>query len=130
VVRVETPERWPTLTLYEDGTPSLVDSMDVALHGRALVVSGPAVLIRGCSATGTGARLAELLRDLTEVTHLAAAGLTLIVAARNNEGGIHGRLHLVGVIGNRPVERALQVAGLSVVLDVHDDVSALLDALP
>jgi hypothetical protein len=47
----------------------------------------------------------------------------------NNDRGIHGRLHLVGVSGNRPVERALQVTGLLPVVDVHDDVQALLDAL-
>jgi anti-sigma B factor antagonist len=72
---------------------------------------------------------AELLLDLSGVTHLAAAGLALIVAAMNNDRGIHGRLHLVGVSGNRPVERALQITGLLPVVDVHDDVQALLDAL-
>ena len=75
-------------------------------------------------------RPAELLLDLTGVTHLAAAGLALIVAAKNNDKGIHGRLHLVGVIGNRPVERALQLTGLLPGLDIHEDVQTLLDALP
>ena len=73
---------------------------------------------------------AELILDLSGVTHLAAAGLALIVAAMNNDGGIHGRLHLVGVSGNRPVERALQVTELLTVVDVHDDIQTLLDALP
>jgi anti-sigma B factor antagonist len=77
----------------------------------------------------TATRPAELLLDLSGVTHLAAAGLALIVAAMNNDRGIHGRLHLVGVSGNRPVERALQITGLLPVVDVHDDVQALLDAL-
>jgi anti-sigma B factor antagonist len=72
---------------------------------------------------------AELLLDLSGVTHLAAAGLALIVAAMNNDRGIHGRLHLVGVSGNRPVERALEITGLLAVVDVHDDLQALLDAL-
>src|SRR3954469_16833066 len=52
----------------------------------------------------TAARPAELVVDLGGVTLLAAAGLTLILAAMRNDGGIHGRLHLVGVDGNRPVE--------------------------
>jgi anti-sigma B factor antagonist len=72
---------------------------------------------------------AELLLDLSGVTHLAAAGLALIVAAMNNDGDIHGRLHLVGVSGNRPVERVLEITGLLAVVDVHDDLQALLDAL-
>jgi len=78
----------------------------------------------------TATRPAELLLDLGGVTLLGAAGLALIVAAMNNDGGIHGRLHLVGVTGNRPVERALQLTGLLPLLDVHDDLQTLLDALP
>jgi anti-sigma B factor antagonist len=78
----------------------------------------------------TADRPAELVLDLGEVTHLAAAGLTLLVAALNDDDGIHGRLHLVGVIGNRPVERILRVTGLLAVLDTHDDLQILLDALP
>lgn len=78
----------------------------------------------------TATRPAELLLDLTGVTHLAAAGLALIVAAMNNDHGVHGRLHLVGVTGNRPVERALEVSGFLTILDIHDDVQSLLDALP
>jgi hypothetical protein len=48
----------------------------------------------------------------------------------NNGGGIHGRLHLVGVAGNRSVERPLRVTGLLTLLDIHDDLQALLDRLP
>jgi anti-sigma B factor antagonist len=73
---------------------------------------------------------AELVLDLGGVTHLSAAGLTLIVVAMNDDGGIHGRLHLVGVTGNRPVERPLQLTALLTVLDIHDDLRILLDALP
>jgi len=78
----------------------------------------------------TVTRPAELALDLTGVTHLAAAGLALVVAAMNDDDGIHGRLHLVGVTGNRRVERALRLTGLLPVLDIHDDVQTLLDALP
>jgi anti-sigma B factor antagonist len=78
----------------------------------------------------TGTRPADLVLDLSGVTLLAAAGLALIVNAHKNEDGIHGRLHLTGVVGNRPVARVLQLTGLTQVLDVHDDLQALLDALP
>jgi anti-sigma B factor antagonist len=78
----------------------------------------------------TATRPAELVLDLAGVTHLAAAGLAVIVTAMNNDEGIHGRLRLVGVIGNRPVERALELTGLLPVLDIHDDMQTLLDALP
>jgi anti-sigma B factor antagonist len=78
----------------------------------------------------TATRPAELVLDLGEVTLLGAAGLSLIITAMRDGDGIHGRLHLVGVTGNRPVERALQLTGLLTVLDVHDDLPTLLDALP
>lgn len=72
---------------------------------------------------------ADLVLDLSRVTLLAAAGLALIIRALHNESGIQGRLHLTGVTGNRPVERVLRLTGLTSVLDVHDDLSSLLDAL-
>jgi anti-sigma B factor antagonist len=78
----------------------------------------------------TATRPAELLLDLSGVTHLAAAGLALIVAASKDDRGVHGRLHLLGVRGNRPVERALQLTGLLQVLDVQDDLQVLLGSLP
>ena len=78
----------------------------------------------------TATRPTELILDLGGVTLLAAAGLELIVRARNNNDGIHGRLHLIGVTGNPPVERVLRLTGLIPFLDVHDDLQALLDTLP
>jgi anti-sigma B factor antagonist len=77
----------------------------------------------------TAMRPAELVLDLSRVTLLAAAGLALIIRALHNETGIHGRLHLTGVTGNRPVERVLRLTRLTSVLDIHDDLPALLDAL-
>ena len=55
--------------------------------------------------------------DLSEVTLVAAAGPALIVTALNNDDGINGRLHLIGVAGNRPVARVLQLTGLMQILD-------------
>ena len=70
---------------------------------------------------------AELILDLAGVTLLAATGVALIVNALHDAG--HGRLHLVGVTGNRPVERVLELTGLRPLLDVHDSLHALLDGL-
>jgi anti-anti-sigma factor len=78
----------------------------------------------------TATRPAELVIDLGGVTLLAAAGLALIVAATETDSGVHGRLHLTGVVGNRPVERVLRLSGLMSVLYVHDDLQHLVDSLP
>jgi anti-sigma B factor antagonist len=77
----------------------------------------------------TATRPTDLVLDLSGVTLLAAAGLALIVTALHNDNDIHGRLHLTGVTGNRPVERVLHLAGLRPVLDIHDNLQALLDTL-
>jgi hypothetical protein len=50
--------------------------------------------------------------DLSEVTLVAAAGTAL-----NNGDGINGRLHLIGVAGDRPIARFPQLAGLMQILD-------------
>ena len=72
---------------------------------------------------------AELIVDLGGVTLLAATAVALIANALHDADGIHGRLHLVGVTGNRPVERVLELTGLRALLDVHDSIPALLDRL-
>jgi anti-sigma B factor antagonist len=77
----------------------------------------------------TAGRPAYLVLDLSDVTLLAAAGVALIVEALDDGSDIHGRLHLTGVTGNRPVARVFEITGLLQVLDVHDDLEALLDAL-
>ena len=78
----------------------------------------------------TAARPTELVLDLGAVTLLAAAGVALIVDARHEDRGIHGRLRLIGVTGNRAVDRVLRLTGLRPLLDVHDDLPALLRSLP
>ena len=100
----------------------------VRIAGELDIATAPLVADHLCRHTAT--RPAELVLDLSEVTHLAAAGLTLLVTAMNNDDGIHGRLHLVGVVGNRPVERPLRIAGLLPLLDVHDDLPTLLRTVP
>jgi len=78
----------------------------------------------------TAASPTELVLDLGGVTLLAAAGLALMMQALNNDSGIHGRLHLTGVAGNRPVERVLRLTGLTSILDIHDNLQTVLDTLP
>jgi len=77
----------------------------------------------------TATRPTDLVLDLSGVTLLAAAGLALILTALHNDNDIHGRLHLIGVTGNRPVERVLHLTGLRPVLDIHDTLQELVDTL-
>jgi hypothetical protein len=39
-----------------------------------------------------------------------------------NNNGIQGKLHLVGVVGNRMVERLLEVAGLMDRFTIHTEI--------
>lgn len=71
----------------------------------------------------------ELVLDLSAVTLLSAVGVALIVDAQHADRGIHGRLRLTGVTGNRAVDRVLRLTGLRPLLDVHDDLQTLLDSL-
>jgi anti-sigma B factor antagonist len=77
----------------------------------------------------TAANPVHLALDLAAVTLLAADGVALIVRAHRNEHGIHGRLHLLGVTGNRPVERVLDLTGMLAVLTVHDSLDDLWEHL-
>jgi anti-anti-sigma factor len=63
----------------------------------------------------------HLLLDLTAVRFLAAAGVTLIIDARRDDHGILGRLHLLGVADNPPVERVLDLTGVLAVVPHHRD---------
>jgi anti-sigma B factor antagonist len=78
----------------------------------------------------TAPRPSELVLDLGAVTLLAAAGVNLIMDVQRDGRGIHGRLRLTGVTDNRAVDRVLRLVGLRPLLDVHDDLQALLDSLP
>ena len=64
---------------------------------------------------------AHLVLDLTAVRFLAAAGVTLIIDAQRDDHGIHGRLHLLGVAENPPVERVLDLTGVLAVVPHHRD---------
>jgi anti-anti-sigma factor len=71
---------------------------------------------------------AHLVLDLADVGFLAAAGLGPIMQARRALVG-RGRVHLTGVAGNRVVDRVLALTDVRAVLDVHDDLDALLASL-
>jgi anti-anti-sigma factor len=66
---------------------------------------------------------------LTGVRFLASAGIALLIAAQSGQDGINGRLHLLGVTGNHPVERPLALVGLLDRFDIALDREALLATL-
>jgi anti-anti-sigma factor len=55
----------------------------------------------------------HLVVDLADVRFLDPSGLALLISAEGGTGGIHGSLHLLGVVGNHPVERPLTMVGLT-----------------
>ena len=71
----------------------------------------------------------HLILDLSEVSLLAATGVSVIVNALRNDDGIYGRLHLVGATKNPPVARVLDITGMTAILDLHDDLDELLSQL-
>ena len=75
-------------------------------------------------ATATTPR--HLILDLAGVRFMASAGIALLLAAQSGQDGINGRLHLLGVTGNHPVERPLVLVGLLDRFDIALDREALL----
>jgi anti-sigma B factor antagonist len=77
----------------------------------------------------TAATPRHLILDLSGVRFLASAGIALLLAAQSGQDGINGRLHLLGVSGNHPVERPLALVGLLGRFDIALDREALLASL-
>src|SRR6185312_16479692 len=71
----------------------------------------------------------DLVLDLSGVRFLAAAGVSVVVGVRFGRLGVPAALHLTGVTGNRPVAKVLALTGVLEVVDVHDDLAALLARL-
>ncbi len=92
----------------------------VELAGELDVATAPA--LAEYLRSQTAAAPTYLLLDLTAVTFLAAAGVTLIVNALRSDQGIHGQLHLIGTTDNRSVERVLHLTGVHAILPDHHDV--------
>ncbi len=74
----------------------------------------------------TATRPRHLILDLSAVTFLGSSGMALLITAQSDSDMIHGRLHLLGVIGNHPVERPLDLVGLLKRFDVASDLDTLL----
>jgi anti-sigma B factor antagonist len=71
----------------------------------------------------------HLVLDLSGLTFLASSGIGLLIAIQSGEEGVHGRMHLLGVTGNVPVERPLTLVGLIDRFDVAPDLSTVLARL-
>jgi len=76
---------------------------------------------------GTAPTPRHLILDLSEVTFLTSSGIGFLIAA--GDTGIHGQLHLVGVLDNPLVQRPLAMVGLLDHLDVAPDLDTLLARL-
>src|SRR5215212_5286467 len=63
----------------------------------------------------------HLILDLSEVTFLTSSGIGLLIAASENE--TFGRLHLLGVLDNRPVQRPLASVGLLGLFNIAPDLA-------
>jgi anti-anti-sigma factor len=118
--------------LRSDGLPITVTShwprpqlCVVQLAGELDIATAPPLIQYLRQETASGC--AHLVLDVAGVRFLAAAGISLILAAMHNDNGVRGRLHLVGVTGNHIVARVLHLAGLMPLLDVHDSIEHLLD---
>ena len=68
----------------------------------------------------------HLILDLSGVTFLASSGIGLLIAAQSGGEGIRGRLHLLGVTDNLPVQRPLTLVGLLDSFDIAPDLDILL----
>jgi anti-sigma B factor antagonist len=72
----------------------------------------------------------HLILDLSGVTFLSSSGLALLIAAQPDDGTSDGpHLHLLGVTGNRPVERPLALIGMLDRFDIATDLDTLLARL-
>jgi anti-sigma B factor antagonist len=103
----------------------------VAIAGDLDVETVPQATAFLARATATGPQ--HLILDLSGVEFMASSGLALLITARANEEDIRGYLHLLGVIGNRAVERPLAAVALLDLFDIGTDLDTMLadlDAAP
>jgi anti-sigma B factor antagonist len=71
----------------------------------------------------------HLIVDLSGVTFLSSSGMALLIGAQSGRDGIHGRLRLIGVFGNHPVERPLGLIGLLEQFEIAPDLATLMAEL-
>lgn len=96
----------------------------VEIGGEVDIATVPEARCRLAGATAHGPE--HLVVDLSGVTFMSSHGISLLVGALRHEDSVQGTLHLVGVDGNRAVERLLDLTGMRKVFDVHPDLAALL----
>jgi len=77
----------------------------------------------------TAARPGHVVLDLARVEFMSSHGVRLLLDAHEGCDDIHGRLHVTGVSSNPPVKRVLDLTGLTLLLDIHDDQDRLLREL-
>ena len=107
--------------------PVAAQAVLVEILGELDVQTAPQAKAFLTQATATTPRY--LILDLTGVRFMASAGIALVLAAQSGQEGINGRLHLLGVTGNHPVERPLALVGLLDRFDIALDREALLATL-
>lgn len=117
------------------------DEVSLRLNARSPVPGVVVVEIAGeldmLTAPRVDAFLAEhsagwpdhLVLDLAGVTFLGSHGMRTLVDALANRGEVHGVVHLVGVTGNRALERVLDLVGLTKVFRIHSSLPELLRTL-
>ena len=103
------------------------DTCVVQLVGEVDIDTAP--LLADYLRTHTAAKPTYLLLELSKVTFLAAAGLTVIVSAQRDDRDIHGDLRLVGATGNRAVTRVLRISGIDTLLDMHPTLDDALNTI-
>jgi anti-sigma B factor antagonist len=99
----------------------------VAIAGDLDFETAPKAMAFLTEATATGPE--HLILDLAGVAFMASSGLALLITARSGEEGIQGNLHLLGVIGNRAVERPLAGMALLDLFDIGTNLGVLLSDL-
>jgi anti-sigma B factor antagonist len=117
------PEASLQLTMWSPQGGVVVAELD----GELDIVTAPRVTTQLRAETKHG--VPHLVLDLTSVTLLASHGVQMIVTALAEAGTLE-RVYLVGVSGNRRVRRILELTGVGDLFAHHDDVDALLRALP
>jgi anti-sigma B factor antagonist len=100
------------------------DTCLVQLVGEVDIDTAP--LLGTYLRTHIAARPTYLLLELSKVTFLAAAGLTVIITAQRNDQDIHGDLRLIGVSSSRAVARVLRISRIDTLVRIH---ATLADAL-
>jgi anti-sigma B factor antagonist len=103
------------------------DVVVIAIAGELDVFTVPQA--RAYLQDKTAARPCHVVLDLAGVRFMGSHGVSLLVDARDEREGLHGQLHLTGVSENRPVQRTLDVTGLTSLFDIQVDQDQLLRTL-